>query len=643
MPDSFITRSFGKLKLGFLVQREPVWLQFDENDTEISKKALIDTGKKMLFILHSEMNLENDNFYVYLGDIDTDWNPEFSIQLSRDYKHLNIWSAKKGQNDLGDDEDVDRIQKGLWCAGSATITLCSYPSKPVLLSSPGEAKTVQTVIELSYDKWYLDLYNGVRADLKELNKQSDITSPFKGKLDTVTHNEDLSDSPAFELFLILQRIYNPLIQRLHAIAKSPASKVENSIQNYYVNSSSLNYIRNTNILRVNDVQKVIGKTIPRSFLGRTMQMSCDIPENRLAKTCIKRLGVCLDIVAKELSAYITEIEKEVDQLRKNNLSQNSSIHQRNQAKELEKHKRAYDNIEKNILHTRQKKQLFNFCRDEDSFDRLLETELLSYDFKYASIKSSLKELESSIKYYRSDDIIDPSTVAIPFQVAPFHAVYQRWCFTKIIDALFQLGFYIPQTSVQPKLTRFYRNPMPNQLNCSMVHNDLFQLNRDFRVDIFYEKIYPRPGDPHSEYGLETRKALTSWDLNNPSAVKYSPDIALEFWGLPNAHGCPVIVIFDPTTGKFDNKKFWYQNSLRHFIKKGSDGESLRIVKASWGIFPNYEGNDRTDRYYVSSNSTFSEGFIVLNHFSSTHLNLKETVRTILNNALELHFYKSLLI
>lgn len=192
---------------------------------------------------------------------------------------------------------------------------------------------------------------------------------------------------------------------------------------------------------------------------------------------------------------------------------------------------------------------------------------------------SLQDLDSS---YHAD-------VSVRATWEPTNKIYERWCTLRVIQALFDLGFHRSKSSgVDPSVCSLAR--AESDAGGKGLDLEHPRLRGYLRVRL--EPRYCFGSDAEKEeggaaFGAEDRYRQGRSSVN---ARKSNPDVALEHW-TPGAE-VPRIVTLDPTTSRVSKhlaEKYIYYDTLRSFVTCGVEGESARIVAASWALYPGEEG------------------------------------------------------
>lgn len=606
-----ISSQYGKIELKLKTrgnyQKPPVNtpIKFDSSDQNTTENLFRNHGKTLDFSLIVENPIVSI-FYIYLGEnIFNNWDEDYVIKLESELTHSDETYYRANE------KDAQKILTNFWCAGSVKITLCDGEKSPVLTR---EGNYLQTVIGLDYDPWYRLVYDGIRDDLNlnYFNQRIDITTPFK----ELAHIAEIArqngnNSEITALYYRIKNLIPELKKIITAIIKNPASKAIRTIKSHYLenNLAVEQYfinIQSQDFLAVHTVQKVGNQIYPNSFVTSDIKISQDLPENQIVAICIKQIIEHIQTIKNELIKYINDVENNAKKI------YNKSIHYNNLQNDIQKHKQVQLEIEKSLNCFKNYQRYFPIVNHQYFSNYLnLASELLYYDNRYATIWKILNKINKYLKY------VDTSEKAIPFQVAPFCEVYERWCLFKIVGALQELGFAEIE---QGKNTPFYHNPRFNSLFRLLQHPN----HSAITLQVFYEKKYKKIDDNSDDNSV-------GWYYNSsrsfePLNKKHTPDIALEFNGFNHY---PIIITFDATLGSSSqicSEKYVYKKTIR--VKQGTDFK--HIVKAAWAIAPGQQFQNDLP-HYIDQDENFSEGTIILNHDPESQKSLKNTLKKIIDH------------
>lgn len=603
------TQKYGEINLGINFSykpNEPFKLKFDHSDEESTKDIFKKNSNQMEFILGltEATKHTSQQFFVYLGnDPLRKWDKNYEIRLEIQH-HPSAPVFWKAHN-----EDVKRIKNNLWCAAKTRITLCDDRHSPILTE---DGKYVQTTISLSFHEWYLSLYEGVKAGLKSLNQSANITTPFE-QLESIAKAaiEEADGSEILALYLRIKSLLSVFNRSIEAIIKNPAQRPNSQIQFHQLyDLKAVNEHFSTNkqisFLSVQKVAKLGNKFYPCSFVSSEIGMTQDIPENRLVLQCIKQVQLHLEAVERELTKYIDYTKT---------IKTSNKYHKDALINDIKKHEAELKELQTHIQRCKQYRHRFPIPSSHSTFvSKNPASELLYYEQRYSSIWKLAAKIDGLIKY------IDTSDEAIPFQVAPFQEVYQRWCLFRVVDALDKLGFIKIFTG---ESTPLYGNPQFNTVFCELEPPN----NPSIKLKIYFERGYKtiNSTSDHNDYGF--------WqDLYNPNQLKpeewkRTPDIALEFHGI---EPYPLIITLDPTLGA--KQEYWSQKyKYKKTIFANQQPNPIPVVKAAWAIAPGLKEHSKEPYYLVELDWDFSEGVIILNHLAESQDRLSDTLRKIIKD------------
>lgn len=195
---------------------------------------------------------------------------------------------------------------------------------------------------------------------------------------------------------------------------------------------------------------------------------------------------------------------------------------------------------------------------------------------------------------RRANLVAKEGITLDLAIEATNKVYEDWCFLRVMHALFELGFAaisqpaLKRGSIRDRVRQLYPSSTVDSLH---MRHDRF----DGTVVVRREPEYATScKEPDAWYGAETRY---SQGYISTTARKNNPDIALEF----RIHGqqVPDLVVFDATAVTHSaakerervlREKFLYFDTLRAFQEQDPEsGESRRIVRAAWALYPGTEG------------------------------------------------------
>jgi hypothetical protein len=629
-----VATNIGQLQFGLRYERDGkksiYWFHFDERDTEESREILREK-QELLFEVEVVSPHENIGLFVHLGkDLDAcTVEDELSIDLVDDVVrgHLHRWYAEHEWHSQNTPTDVERIKKFHWRAAYATATLCKGPGDPVRFL---DGSPVQTKLALGYaDEWYEAMYKDILVHLSKDRIEARPTSSFDLFMDSIERARQLAEgSPSLELYYRLQRILQEYEGNVARVLRNPATQVkpEVSFFNLEPEQAAQFYQGRGQQVQVHEAHRVAarqGKMVPVAFVGREPRPTLDHEANRFVVRSLQRVKRLVRKVSRSLTEFV-ESERAANlrflaQERRN--TTRSPIY-RNREQSIEKHARKAQRLDE----------------AEDRFTRYLQafpvnqgvpanagaSATMYYDTRYAKLRELDTLLDFTLRYVEADE------ASVPFEVDPFHALYERWCFIQVVEALQDIGFTFARGG-EPAVVPFYHHPTPHQAVCKMYHDQL----PGKELEVWYERRYPKfDCNRDRRYGLETRyrDGRTDYQHVNPAEgkrrPKRTPDIALEFTN-PQTMESPDIVTLDPTLG-FRKDKYEYRDAIRCFHKKDDRGESLKIVKAAWGIYPRRSKPDVSKYISLDQHDNYSKGFIILRPTEDSLSALRESLKTILS-------------
>jgi hypothetical protein len=98
---------------------------------------------------------------------------------------------------------------------------------------------------------------------------------------------------------------------------------------------------------------------------------------------------------------------------------------------------------------------------------------------------------------------------------------------------------------------------------------------------------------------------------------------------------PDIIVLDPTLG-YSRKKYEYREAIRSFYRKDDEGESKKVVKASWGIYPrrSKEKLESGDFMDEDQKEKLEKGFITLRPTKKCLDELRSSLEDLIFNQIE---------
>ena len=583
---------------------KPIELQFNEYDKNITENIL-KSSKNLEFVVRIDKpcySTPPTHLFLYLGsNILRKWDADYAIRLEIKYDFLGqpIWEANR--------DDIDRIRKEFWCAATAQVTLCNDKKIPILDS---DEKDIKTSIQLNYDPWNRAVYDAVISGLESLNQQANITTPFEqmAKIARMAR-EEAGNSKILALYLRIQNLIPVFNRCVEEILKKPAQRLKSEICFYSTSYAlSLDYqyqlsSKASTLVSVQQFEKLNSHFYPTAFSAIDNKITSDIEENHFVLQCVRQVQSYLELVRLEIQEYVDVVRDIANKT-------HTGIHKRQLNQDVQRHEEKLQEVVEYIQQCNFYRSNFPVRETASSSSLMsLASELLYYDQRYSNIWKLAAKIDDLVKF------TDTSEDAIPFQIAPFHEVYHKWCLLKILNALEELDFVkVAEGSVTP----LYGNPQFNSLVCEMLHPQ----NPGLRLKIFFERKYSFINNTNAqwEYGFwqPLQKTLP------PQDWKHTPDICLEFHDGSSKY--PSLFTLDPTLGKYDfwQAKYKYRDTLRVNVPP----KSRAIVKAAWAISPGSPSNGHEP--YLDESTDFSKGAIILNHTSTSQNQLKETLHEIIS-------------
>lgn len=625
-----VATNIGQVQFGLRYKKDGVpatyWFQFDEKDVEESREILRES-QELLFEVEIVSPPKNTELFVHLGkDLDScTLEDELSVELGRDGPQR--WRAERGWNDQNTRTDVERIKRFHWRAAYANATLCKGPGDPVRFE---DDSPVQTKLALGYaDEWYESMYKDILGHLSEDRIEARPTSSFDLFMDSIERARLLAEgSPSLELYYRLQRILQEYESNVARILRNPATQVrpEVSFFNVEPEQAAQFYQGRGQQVQVYEARRVVthqGKMVPVAFVGREPRPTLDHGANRFVVRSLQRVKRLVRKVSRSLAEFV-ESERAANRRFLAQERQNTTLSPiyRNREQSIEKHAKKAQRL--NEAEDRFTRYLQAFPVNQGGPATAGASATMYYDTRYAKLRELDTLLDFTLRYVETDE------ASVPFEVDPFHALYERWCFIQVIEALQDIGFTFARGG-EPAVVPLYHHPTPHQVVCKMYHK---QLPRK-ELEVWYERRYPKFDYTRDRrYGLETRyrEGRTTYQQVNPvrrkPRPKRTPDIALEFTN-PQTMDSPDIITLDPTLG-FRQDKHEYRKAIRCFHKTDNEGESLKIVKAAWGIYPRRSKPEVSEYMVLDQNNKYSKGFIILRPNEDSLSALRESLQTILN-------------
>ena len=625
--ESTIESEFGPLKFGIRsYQWKPgaglqfthnrVWLTFDEErDLDLSTEVLRES-RQMAFEVQSRTSIKG-RIYAYLGRPYDEWDDELAIELSHQNELGGIHQyyaegGKKNSDEYGnrtEDDDIRRIRTNYWCAAQARVWLYikwydEDEPRPVCYA---DGNALCTRVQLQYQEEYEKLYNQILSDFSNL--RGDLASRFERFAEFQKARQRAEDSLALELYKRLRDILPPYQQTLRDILRNPATQLKTTRVSYDLRTSQVDrHLGHQNtavkMRRIRRTEPVGGRHLPTRFVNIEPTETASTAANKYVASSANRVYKLIKRVQRHL-----EQEQELANV------------------ELKRHDAAFERLDTAVQHfTRYRRKLpppasFRTGRSP------VQTPELSYDKRYQRLHQLTKRIDYLLSYVDASDL--------PFEVEAFNVLYERWCFVRVIEALKEIGFSFSGAQDR-RTTMFYNNPIPNEVNCTMAHDQCSEKV----LQVWYEREYPvlkkKDGyyDTDFPYGLEKRGAHRS----TYGGWKNRPDIALEFHDCLEDKTiirgrCPSIITLDPTLGSPQKRqdKYEYKEGIRSFVDEGEEGESMKIVAAAWGISP-IQPDDPERMVTVPEKDYWKHGFIYLRPDDRSLERLPQTLDAILEAA-----------
>lgn len=626
---SVIQSNVGPLQFGLRYKEggipQTYWFTFDDSDIERSREILSE-DRELKFDVKCASPPEGVNFYVHLGrNLNTcEAEDDLSIRLRRDTP--SRWRPKTGWIDEDTPSDVERIKCFHWRAAYARATLCKGPGDPVCFE---DGTPVQTKIALGYpDEWYENMYHTLLERLSADRPEANLTSSFSLFLHSLKRARERAEgSSALELYYRLQRILKAYEQSLTRILRNPSTQISPKVSFFDVDPEQASQFyaggREVQIHEAHEVTVRNGTPVPLSFVGSEAEHSLDNEANRFAARSIRKVRKLIRKVEDSLIDYI-ESEKNANKrfLAQENGSTNSPIYQKRE-KSIVRHQEKADRV------SQAKKRFGHYAQKLPGDGTMPQTATTSaamyYDTRYAKLRQLTNLLDFTLRF------VDTDESSVPFEVDAFHALYERWCFVKVVEALTEIGFSFGRNG-EPETVPFYHHPVPHQCNCKMWSDR----TPGVKLEVWYERRYPKYKSGEKQlYGLETRyrEGRTSYKHVNPNnwKPKVTPDITLEFKDQHSSSPVPEIVTLDPTLGEVKPSKYEYLEAIRAFNEtEPNSRESKRIVRAAWGIHPGPNRQDLDSYIEIDQKNDYSKGFIRLRPTEGSTNSLPEILDQILH-------------
>jgi hypothetical protein len=613
MSDTDTTKrtNIGPLRFGLRHSKngipETYWFRFDETDIERSREILRDT-RELKFDVKADSPPDGLELFVHLGKDIEECSEEDALSIRLIRKEVNRWRPRTDWIDRNTRSDVERIKRFHWRAAYARATLCKGPGDPVRLQHGGP---VQVKIALGYpDEWYEAMYHEILERLSEDRIEARLTSSFSLFSQALERARDRAEgSSSLELYYRLKRILKEYERALTRILRDPATQVAPQVSYFEIEpEEAAQFYRSrgkqVQVHKAHGVSHLHDNPVPLSFVGSEPVRSLDNEANRFAARSVQKVQSLIQKVGQSLSGYV-ESQRAANRrfLAQEKGNTTRSPIYRNRERSIKRHEKKAErllNAKKRFAHYAQKIPVTQTARRTNGISAVMY-----YDTRYAKLRRFTNLLDFTLRF------VDTNESAIPFEVDAFHALYERWCFIQVVEALRDIGFSFERDG-EPRTTPFYRHPDPHCCNCTMWS----ERAPGARMEVWYERRYPKYNSSEPRlYGLETRyqEGRTSYSKvrSDEWSPKVTPDIALEFIDEQSSSQVPEVVTLDPTLGGVHESKYEYRDAIRCFQEtEPYSRESRRIVRAAWGIHPG--SDEEVDHYYsLDQHDDYSKGFIVL--------------------------------
>lgn len=635
MAEDFINTEIGPIRFGlrYSLGGSPrlQWFKFDETDPETSREIL-QKKRELTFCLeakqfdkHASDFSSSCNPYVHLGANVNRSQPDDELSIVLVRRLDNRWIPKTGK-----DTDVDRIRKQYWRAAHATATLCVGPGRPLLRQ---DGNPVQVKIALGYkDDWYEKIYHDILESLSYSHErvEAHIASSFELFMSTIKQaRKEAEGSSALELYYRLKQILPEFERALSDILRAPSSQFVPHLSFFQLDRDTAHrffHARRGQVefVSVRSAARRGGKIIPTSFVGLDVIETIDSTANGYVRYAVDRVRGLIGHVESSVDEFIDaerQANKRFMEQEKRWRTRSPIYHGRLRSIEQHEEKR------NELSGTLKRFSLYTQRIPKTSFalgSEVSASSVLYYDPRYSRLQHLTELLDFILRY------VDTDEDCVPFEVDAFHALYERWCFVKMVEALKLIGFKFTKEGIE--VTPLYHHPVSHQVNCEMVHDRL----PTTLLKVWYDRRYPKY-ENRLQYGLETRyrQGRTSYEQVDPDdwgRPKRTPDIALEFWDTTQQQS-PDIVTFDATLGSSKSilrTKYEYREAIRCFHSHEEKGkESRKIVRAAWAIHPESSREKLTSYFDLDQDNNFTKGSIILRPDKKSEDMLPQTLRTIL--------------
>lgn len=547
-------------------------------------------------------NRATEKFIVYLGAEPRHRDRDLAILLEKEPRaRAREWIPRI--------KDRYRVEKSVWCAARATLTLCTSNFEPIRAL---DGRILQTRITLGDHPWNETLYHRVRGDLSREVFAADITSSLQNTLSVVRQaRAQARGSRPLELYYRLRTELEPLDRILNAVLARPHCQPRVERRVFVLAPAAAAAFFRERPVRADgdDVVRAVpagGRILPVEFASTGFSLSADNDANRYIARSVDRLLEWLRAVRGGVDAFIRSKERSLEQFlgydREPDGARQATVFTGPQAASITRHRRASAELRAAELRFRRYRAALPTSPPTRGHSETYElSPALSFDSRYAEMRRIMVRLQRTLEY------VDVSEEHVPFEVEPFAELYQRWCFVRVIEALLALGFRF-EGGVGRLTTPLYHHPVPHQVNGVLTHPSV----PGVRLHVWYERRYPRSVTAGQHlYGLEQRYR----DGRTPvrDATRRTPDIALEFFR--EGEVVPRVVTLDPTLKKNDVAKFDYLQQIRSFVEGDVDpadanGRAGRpVVVAAWAIHPGEE--DDTRLVTLDVDDAWDKGFLML--------------------------------
>lgn len=597
----------------YVYDGEVTWLGFDEHDPERSRQA-VSQSRQLSFEIWADELQQSGSIYAYFGRPDEPWDEELSIRLKFRYDQ-GEWGQWWVESE-DESEDLERFRTNYWCAARARVLFFHDDgSGRTPLRGPDDELISVNIAIGDEESEYYQLYNGVLDQLSQDDVKGDLSSRFHRFVDFQNLGEE-AETTGLSLYKRLQGVLPRYEDALRKILRDPNTTLVPAVATYDLEDSEIEpFYRGRSsapsMSRVTRARRVNGRSIPVCFRTVEGKQSADIADNRFVAYSIRHVRDCIERVCRHLKD-----EKETVRLKKHGPAL------RRVRNASERFRRYLQNLPESVR------------RADGHVRPQLTTATAYYDGRYATLQQQTDLLDALLDY------VNASSEAIPFEVQAFNKAYEHWTFVEVVEALCTMGFNFVDEKGR-RTTPFYRNPVPGEVNCRLIHPDIPERILEVWYDKEYSVLRRRHDyfDTDRPYGLERRTGRTTY-----TGQKRRPDIALEFHERSSAGGVikgqpPSIITLDPTLrsprplmqqrGQEAEDKYHYRKGIRCFIEEDSEGYSRKVVDAAWGISPCLGRSYSNYRHRPSDSESFEFGFAVLRPEEESINALPETLKQIM--------------